>query len=592
MANEKSWAASAASRRKQAEERFWSVVQNLYGDRLTYERFEYLGATTFSTATCVLHGDFKTKPTYLVNGNGCPKCGREKVKQHAKSRRLGLSGFIKKARAVHGEAYSYPEQPYANNKGKVRIVCPVHGEFLQKANGHLSGRGCPECANDLKRERNYAIRDGLAETKIAQLVAAFPEYDFSKAVYAGNSKKIEVRCATHGVFYPTPANMLTNGTGCPGCGLDKVRQAADSKRLTTEQWVAAARAVHGDKYSYGKSHYVGDKQPITVTCSVHGDFVTRTDGHVRDQNGCPRCAHHLSKAEDTLARFLSIFTKVEQRNRTILKPKELDIYLPEHALAVEYCGMHWHSHKDREDERKNKLRHYEKFKACAEQGIRLITIYETDWKENPRAIKRLLRNAIGKSKGRLMARKCELRKVTNKEAAVFYDRYHPQGGSGHGEHYALFWKGKMVACMRFVLGANDRGAGAANRVWTLGRYATRVNVAGAASRLFKAFVAEHNPPEVKSFSDNRLFGGGMYEKLGFVLEENVAPDYQVWSQKLGLRPKPHYQRRQLQKRLREHGFDETYDHLTDTRTEAEMTYYMGARRIYDCGKKRWLWTPQ
>lgn len=230
MANEKSWAASAASRRRQAEDRFWSAVKNLYGDRLTYERFKYLGSATFSTATCVIHGDFKTKPTYLVNGSGCPECGREKVKQHAKSRRLGLSKFIEKARAVHGEAYSYPEQPYVGNKEKLRIVCPVHGEFLQKANSHLNGRGCPECANDLKRERNYAIRDGLAETKIAQLVAAFPEYDFSNAVYLGNSKKLEVRCPIHGAFYPTPANMLVNGTGCPGCGLEKVRQTAAEKR--------------------------------------------------------------------------------------------------------------------------------------------------------------------------------------------------------------------------------------------------------------------------------------------------------------------------------------------------------------------------
>lgn len=369
-------------------------------------------------------------------------------------------------------------------------------------------------------------------------------------------------------------------------------QVRDWNKLTISELEARLNAVHGARLVYvgGYQNMLTDAE---FACVEHG-VISRAHPHnvLRGANPCPKCNHMKSAPEDALARFLSIFTKVEQRNRTILKPKELDIYLPDDKLAVEYCGMHWHSHKDREDERKNKLRHYEKFKACAEQGIRLITIYETDWKENPRAIKRLLRNAIGKSKGKLMARKCELRKVTNKEAAVFYDRYHPQGGAGHGEHYALFWKGKMVACMRFVLGANDRGAGAANRVWTLGRYATRVNVAGAASRLFKAFVAEHNPPEVKSFSDNRLFGGGMYEKLGFVLEENVAPDYQVWSQKLGLRPKPHYQRRQLQKRLREHGFDETYDHLTDPRTEAEMTYYMGARRIYDCGKKRWLWTPQ
>jgi hypothetical protein len=144
--------------------------------------------------------------------------------------------------------------------------------------------------------------------------------------------------------------------------------------------------------------------------------------------------------------------------------------------------------------------------------------------------------------------------------------------------------------MRFTFGGNDRGHGAKERQWTLSRYATRLPVAGAASKLFKAFVTEHNPPEVKSFSDNRWFSGAMYEQLGFDLEAEVDPDYQVWSLKAGLRPKSHYQRRLIPARLQEHGVTEHFDPTTDRRTEAEITYLMGARRIFDCGKKRWLWT--
>ena len=187
-----------------------------------------------------------------------------------------------------------------------------------------------------------------------------------------------------------------------------------------------------------------------------------------------------------------------------------------------------------------------------------------------------------------MARKCELRKVAHQEASAFYDKYHPQGGAGTGEHYGLYWNSKLVACMRFVLGANDRGT-ASKRVWTLGRYATRITVAGGASRLFKAFLSEYQPSEVKSFSDNRYFAGGMYEQLGFEMEEEVAPDYQVWSVKLGLHPKSHYQRRALPQRVKDHGVQDTFDPKNDPRTERDMTYLLGARRIFDCGKKRWVW---
>jgi hypothetical protein len=81
----------------------------------------------------------------------------------------------------------------------------------------------------------------------------------------------------------------------------------------------------------------------------------------------------------------------------------------------------------------------------------------------------------------------------------------------------------------------------------------------------------------------------MYAQLGFSLEEETGPDYQVWSPKIGLRPKAHYQRRNIPKRLLEHGMIESFDPETDPRSESEMTFLMGCRRLYDCGKKRWVW---
>lgn len=295
-----------------------------------------------------------------------------------------------------------------------------------------------------------------------------------------------------------------------------------------------------------------------------------------------------SEGEQAVFQLVSNWTEAQQRNRSLLKPRELDIYVQSHSLAIEYCGDYWHSLGSPEDVKTKKDAHWRKYQDCKTLGIRLLTIYESEWLTRQYALRRLLRNALGKGRGRLMARKCELRKVVLADARAFYERYHPQGGDGTGEHYGLFWKGKLVACMRFTFGANDRG-GASKRVWTLTRYATRVTVAGAASRLFKAFVTEFNPPEVKSFSDNRHFEGGMYEQLGFKLEEEVDPDYQVWSPRLGLRPKAHYQRRSIPQRLQDHGVEEPFDPDTDPRTEAEMTFLMGCRRLYDCGKKRWIW---
>jgi len=476
------------------------------------------------------------------------------------------------------------------------IVCPVHGEFQQyAAQLRKNGATCPKCGI----ERRVELRRLDPEEFVSRASKVHAgKYQYGKTAYVNMTTKVVVTCPRHGDFGISPIKLIHGGQGCPACGsvsrghrrdiLSGAAKAAQAKRKKfREMFEERARAVHGDLYDYSRHGYVAGREKVNIVCRRHGLFRQAVYHHLAGQ-GCPHCVTK-SAPEDEIAAYLAKFTKVERRNRTIIAPKELDIYLPDHRLAIEYCGMYWHSHGDADDEKKNKLRHKAKHDMCAAAGVRLITIYETDWTNHKNAMCRFLRNAVGGTITRLMARKCDLRIVDRKEAAAFYDRFHPQGGAGSGRHYGLYWKGILVACMRFAIGNNDRGAGAKDRVWTLSRYATSVTVAGAASRLFRAFLRDEKPDQVKSFSDNRLFEGGMYGRLGFVLEQEIDPDYQVWSQKVGLRPKSHYQRRVIQKRLNEHGIDERFDHEADPRTEMEMTYLMGARRIYDCGKKRWVW---
>ena len=490
----------------------------------------------------------------------------------------GLLGSAAEARAA-GHKHYFTGNPCGRGHIDVRFTS------IQKCKACAREDAMALHVHTTGKRRAYSDLAGFVG---AAVVLHAGRYDYSRAVYAGAHTPLAVQCPEHGQFYVSPTNHM-QGKGCPLCGS---QAAAAKQRHGQAEVFARFQSVHGKAFDYSQSTYKGMQHPMQFRCREHGTLLTQLPtNHLSGQNPCPKCNHMKSKGEEQVFDFLSTLTTAESRNRTILRPRALDIYLPDRKMAVEYCGEMWHSHGDAADEKAKKLNHAKKYEDCKAQGIRLITLWESEWKEHNYAVRRLLRNAVGKSKGKLMARKCELRKVTTTEARPFYERYHPQGGAGHGEHYALFWKGKMVACMRFVLGANDRGAAAANRTWTLGRYATRVTVAGAASRLFKAFLAEYNHPEVKSFSDNRFFDGGMYAQLGFVLEEDVAPDYTVWHPKLGIHPKSHYQRRQLPKRMAEVGIDEPFAPDTDPRTEREMTYLMGARRLYDCGKKRWVYNP-
>lgn len=498
--------------------------------RYDFSRATYHGALERMTGIhCPAHGEFSQYPAQLRrNGSGCPACGD--LVRRAK-RRSSADDVIARASEVHGGFYTYANVVYVNNTTKIAVTCPHHGDFQIAPNNHLSGRGCPVCGA-AKRGHRKDVGDAArktADTKLASHAAAFVE---------------------------------------------------------------AARAVHGDVYDYGAVEYAGRKTPVAIVCRKHGTFYQAPGHHLSRAQGCPECSHHRSKGEAAIAKFMAIFGPLRERDRGTIAPKELDVYAPWAGVAVEYCGEYWHAASSIEEERKTRTRHLDKYKACEAAGIRLLTVYESEWLARPAAIKRLLRNALGKARGRLMARKCDLRRVGSAEAASFFDSYHPQGGNGYGEHYGLYWRGKLVACMRFTFGGNDRGVHA-DRVWTLSRYATRVAVTGGASRLFSAFVTERRPDTVKSFSDNRYFSGGMYAQLGFVMEEESDPDYQVYHPKTGLLPKTAWQRKKIPARIRDVGSRETFDPAADPRSEREVTYALGAQRLFDCGKKRWVWkSPQ
>ncbi len=53
--------------------------------------------------------------------------------------------FIEKAKKIHGDKYDYSKVEYKNNKTKVCIICPIHGEFWQRPDNHIHGQGCPHC---------------------------------------------------------------------------------------------------------------------------------------------------------------------------------------------------------------------------------------------------------------------------------------------------------------------------------------------------------------------------------------------------------------------------------------------------------------
>lgn len=539
----------------------------VYGDKYDFSKTEYINSRTKVCVICPKHGEFWTNPKDFLYGHGCPYCANEKRGREV----IDGKTFIEKARKIHGDKYDYSKVVYRNAMEAVTIICPEHGEFSMAPNNHINrGDGCPKCAG-----RGLNTEEWIERFKSVH----GDKYDYSKVEYVDNSSKVCIICPEHGEFWQTPSKHYSNKQGCPICGK---RKNGEAHRITKEKYIEKARKVHGDKYDYSKIEYDNLHSKITIICPKHGEFqqlaYDHTNGH-----GCPVCANLYSSKENEIYEFLVKELgdeSVIQHDRIILGGrKELDIYVPSLKLAIEYNGLYWHS----EATGKDRWYHYDKMKACEAKGIRLIEIFEDEYLNHKDIVINKLLHLIGKdsNKEKIGARKCKVKKIENKEAEVFLDKYHIQGYGKATICYGAFFNDKLIGVMTFVKWKDGE--------YELNRFATDYNYIcqGVGGKLFKAFVKENNPDYVKSFADRRWSSevtGNIYEKIGFEKEEEEEPDYCYLSL---IKPDERIHKFNMRKQT----LSKKYD-LPMEMTENEMAKELGYTKIWNCGLIKYCWKKE
>lgn len=254
-----------------------------------------------------------------------------------------LQQFIQQATEVHTGRYNYSKSKYINDKTKIIIICPDHGEFLQTPNNHLK-HGCDGCATIHRiKTRSSNIEAFIHKAKQKH----GDKYDYSKSQYDKNYIHVIIICPKHGKFQQTPSDHLS-GKGCIGCKHDK-------NRKTTEQFIETACKIHGDTYNYSLVEYKTNNEPVIVICKKHGKFPQLPRVHISGQ-GCPSCK--TSKGEKRIVQWL-IKQDIEfipqfKINQSIddpdnntghgydgmpeIKNLRFDFYLPYYDLFIEFDG--------------------------------------------------------------------------------------------------------------------------------------------------------------------------------------------------------------------------------------------------------------
>lgn len=277
-----------------------------------------------------------------------------------------------------------------------------------------------------------------------------------------------------------------------------------------------------------------------------------------------------SKAEIELYEFCkSLAEDAIHSDKSIINPFELDIVIPSKKIAIEYCGLFWHSQFYGN---KNASYHVDKMKRCNDAGYELITVFESDDIER---IKNLIQHKIGHGK-RLYARNTNVVEISSTDANSFHRKYHIHNTIGGKYHYGLYHENELVMCMS--IGTNRFSK---NNEYEITRMTSGdISVIGGASKLFQCFLNEVKPKSVMTFADARFGNGSVYTHCGFKYVGLTSPNYWYFHKnnpKLFSRVK--YQKHKLSELLTNFDSDKTeYQNMLDN----------GYDRIWDCGNHKYL----
>lgn len=311
---------------------------------------------------------------------------------------------------------------------------------------------------------------------------------------------------------------------------------------------------------------------IATTLDVSSDMVLRA--FKRYDLDCYR---KTSSYEGLIVDFLkkNHICNIIQHDRTIVRPKEIDIFLPDYNLAIEINGEFWHSTKF---PRNHKKSHQQKTQSCLSQNITLFQIWkhELDDKGTREIIFDKLSHMLHLTQNKIHARKCILREVHN--CKHFFDINHIQGGYDLGNiRLGLFFEDQMVACMCFKH-TSDRN-------YELTRFATINNtiVNGGFSKLFTFFKKTYNPSIVTSWSNGRFHKqDNVYITNGFVEHRWSDPNYFYINISTGeLKSRQSCQKHKLSQLLPAYQND-----VSEVQNMMNHNYY----QVYDCGHVFYVFT--
>ena len=527
----------------------------VHNNKYDYTKTIYVSSKAKVIITCPIHGDFEQAPARHISGCGCNKCG-------IVNRKLTKSKFIIRGHEKHNNKYDYSLVNFEGTNDKVKIICPMHGTFEQRVAGHLFGYGCKCCATENSKINVSTFIENSNKKHNNKY-----DYSFINYTNSHDNFKLKIICPIHGAFEQSAKSHI-QGAGCMLC-------AIQGRVYTNIDFINIANKKHNNKYDYSLICANYNRNKVKIICPIHDTFEQSASNHIQGSN-CPKCSNTGPSIQEQdyynyIRELLPTNVEVQQSNRTILNGKELDIYIPEYNLAIEYNGLYWHSSGDKEGDLVKRNYHLNKTKKCRVAGIELLHINEGD---NVQLWKQVIKNKLGLNK-RIFARKCIIKEVQNKESNTFLEINHLQGKCIASIKYGLYYGNCLISLMTFGKARYSDVDYELIRFCTLSGY----TVVGGASKLLTHFKRNFPNKTIVSYANLRWSNGNLYEKLGFKFLHDSAPCYWYFNGGDKLYHRSSFMKHKLKDKL---------EIFNENKSEVENMYDNKYRRIWDCGNKVYI----
>lgn len=312
--------------KKYTFEDFKNKVNQIHGNRIDVDEFNYINSITKGKCKCTVCGNvWYTRPDVLLKGHGCRKCFDKRNSEN----RLISKEYIQEEIYNNCKTKITIISDYIDTKHKAKVMCENCGYIWKPIIRDLiRGHGCPNC---------YDRWDGRRRTKDEFIeLANFKhnnkyEYDINVDTVINNDY-IQIICPEHGVF-SQQAGIHLAGHGCPKCNNSWV-----NRHRTVSDFILKANEIHNNKYEYDiNDEFLINHNYINIICPTHGVFKQTVKKHLSGE-GCPFCNEsHLEKDVNRLINEIGL--RYERYKKfPWLNKQNLDFYLPDYNIAIECQG--------------------------------------------------------------------------------------------------------------------------------------------------------------------------------------------------------------------------------------------------------------